>query len=67
MQTINYNKEKLLSDIGGDLEISFEKNHIFKKDSDIYPTNYNKKNVYYLDSGRSAIYLALEILKKKKY
>ena len=59
-----YNKEKLLSDIGGDLEISFEKNHIFKKDAVIYPTNYNKKNIYYLDSGRSAIYLALEIFSR---
>jgi len=54
-----------LPSIGGDFEINFDDNKILKKTAKKFKINYNKKYNYYTDCGRSAIFLALKILKKK--
>ena len=56
---------KVLPSIGGDFEINFDNKQIFNKSKRSYKPNYNKKYIYYTHCGRSAISLAITILKKK--
>ena len=56
---------RVLPNIGGDFEINFDDKQIFNKLKRSYKPNYNKKYIYYTHCGRSAISLAITILKKK--
>ena len=56
---------RVLPNIGGDFEINFDDKQIFNKSKRSYKPNYNKKYIYYTHCGRSAISLAITILKKK--
>ena len=62
---MNYIVDKVFPSIGGDFEINFDDIQLFNKSKKSYKPYYNRKYIYYTHCGRSAISLAITILKKK--